>query len=681
MDFSPLKVRELIDQGEFARAEALVRAVPETSESLACLLELQLLTQRETDAVARLHELPAGPVRDELGQQLTDFLYCRSQLAKKLQVPHDPVGEQLAELMGRAGLWTPTPGIGIGISACLIVKNESEYLGRCLESLKGLVDEIVVVDTGSTDNTVEIAESFGAVVGSFEWCSDFAAARNASLKLAKQPWILWIDADEVLGAGCEALLREAVIRPHFGGYMLRIVNFLESSGERTEFVHTPVRLFRNLPTHRFEGKIHEQISPSILAGGGKIASLTSVTIDHYGYLPGVMQDRDKVQRTLTMLQEQLEAEPNDPFHLFNLAMTYSVADDFRASEKAAKQCTEVLPPNSMIGQNAYHLWALALLNQKRYAEACRVADLSESAGYHSILIEYERGQALCASGQLPAALKSALRCVQMEWPDRLTGDLSVATVKRHLLLGRILLESQRFAEALEAIDRATSGPDRTGLRGAALFGMENFAAALTEFESLYAHPEKGLSARLFGARSLFALERFEEAAFICRERSELGAKDEEGFSLWVMAAEKLGDSASVLAAYEAYAQNCTPTAEAFTNWGRAFVEASQWDRALTCFTEAHRLDPTNPNPLLNSGDTLYLAESYLDAAHFYEQALRLDPNHAQAWFVMGNCLMQMGALDGAEAAYAQCLRCEPGHSAAFHNNGLLAEIRAGTLAA
>ncbi|MDE3076948.1 MAG: glycosyltransferase family 2 protein, partial [Chloroflexota bacterium] len=84
------------------------------------------------------------------------------------------------------------------ISACLIVKNEEANLGRCLRSLKGKVDEVIVVDTGSTDGTVEIARQGGARVAYFPWCDDFSAARNESLKLAASDFIIWIDADEEL---------------------------------------------------------------------------------------------------------------------------------------------------------------------------------------------------------------------------------------------------------------------------------------------------------------------------------------------------------------------------------------------------------------------------------------------------------------------------------------------------
>ena len=84
----------------------------------------------------------------------------------------------------------------IQLSLCMIVKNEEKNLGSCLDSIKDIVDEMIILDTGSSDNTVQIAKSFGAEIHNFEWCNDFSAARNESIKFARGKWILWMDADE-----------------------------------------------------------------------------------------------------------------------------------------------------------------------------------------------------------------------------------------------------------------------------------------------------------------------------------------------------------------------------------------------------------------------------------------------------------------------------------------------------
>src|SRR5436305_12332456 len=98
------------------------------------------------------------------------------------------------------------------ISACLIVRNEQDNLPRCLNSLRGVVDDLIVVDTGSTDGTVEIAEQFGARVFHFPWCDDFAAARNESLSHVESDWIMWIDADDELVQSQPRALRELCAR-------------------------------------------------------------------------------------------------------------------------------------------------------------------------------------------------------------------------------------------------------------------------------------------------------------------------------------------------------------------------------------------------------------------------------------------------------------------------------------
>lgn len=678
-------VRAHLNREDLGSAEALLapllKQTPTDSELNALQAEIELYSQHEPQAIGRLKFIQDRSVVETYGQHLADFLFCRDQLAAKLGAKCDTVGDALKEQLFAHGSWTPSPDIGIGVSACLIVKNEAAHLDRCLSSLSGFVDEIVVVDTGSSDDTVSIAERYGARLGSFEWCQDFSAARNVALGMASQPWILWIDADEEIVSGSEAMWQEALIRPHFAGYMLRIVNFLESTGERTEFVHTPVRLFRNHASHRFEGRIHEQISPSLVAQGGRIASLSAVTLNHYGYLPDLMADRQKVQRTLEMIARELEDDPENPFQLFNLAMTHSVAQDYVSCEKVAKKCASVLGANELIGANVYHLWALSLLAQERYDEVCAVTSKSEEKGYHSLLIEYERTQALLHLKKLDLALKSSKRCLAMEWPERLTGDTSVATHKRYLLHARILIELDRAEDALNCLESVPQTSDSTGLRAGALFKLGRWKESLNLFESLYEHPVKRLSARLYGAQCHFELGEYSQTTRICRQRQVSGAVDEEGFRLWVLAAERGGDSSEILEAYEAYTRTCPPMAETLINWGRAFQESGQYDRALSCYTEAHKLDPTDGNVLLNSGDVLYLMENFLEAVHFYEQALRLDMDNHQAWFVLGNCLLQIGALDGAVGAYEQCLQRNPEHEGAIHNKGLIGEIRAGTLAA
>jgi tetratricopeptide (TPR) repeat protein len=210
----------------------------------------------------------------------------------------------------------------VSLSAALIVKDEADHLDACLTSLRGLVDEIVVVDTGSTDGTVAIAQAHDAVIGHVPWRGDFSAPRNRSLDLATGDWILYVDADErVQGdfAAARALLAGATGTVAF----------------RTRFVPrvgwTPFRefrLWRNRDDIRFEGHIHESVVPAIRAAADAdaltIDPFDRITIHHLGYEGG---RPDKRARDEPMLVAELARNPDRAFVYDHLARVYEGAGD------------------------------------------------------------------------------------------------------------------------------------------------------------------------------------------------------------------------------------------------------------------------------------------------------------------------------------------------------------------
>ena len=156
------------------------------------------------------------------------------------------------------------------ISLCMIVKNEEKNLPRCLESVCGLVDEMIILDTGSEDNTVSIAQSFGAKVYQIPWPGDFSAARNESVEKAGGDWILYLDADEVLDpCGCPDCIRKAASDPEVTAWSIPIRCLKWESASYSVTVN--IRLFRNLPELRFENEVHERIEPALARIGAKIA--------------------------------------------------------------------------------------------------------------------------------------------------------------------------------------------------------------------------------------------------------------------------------------------------------------------------------------------------------------------------------------------------------------------------
>ncbi len=204
----------------------------------------------------------------------------------------------------------------------MIVKDEEELLPRCLESVCGAVDEIIVVDTGSSDRSAAIARKHGAKVVEFAWCDDFAAARNAGLELATGDWILFLDADEALDTAAREQIRSWTAVSGCDGLFLNIHNYT-GSGQQGATVNPVLRLFRNAPEHRFTGRIHEQIAAAICERNPEAAfHVTDMVIHHYGYQTVIVERKDKVNRNVRLLQRAVMEEPKQPFHHYNLGVEY-----------------------------------------------------------------------------------------------------------------------------------------------------------------------------------------------------------------------------------------------------------------------------------------------------------------------------------------------------------------------
>jgi tetratricopeptide (TPR) repeat protein len=195
------------------------------------------------------------------------------------------------------------------LGACLIVRDESAVLDACLQSLSGF-DEITVIDTGSTDDTVAIAERHGAVVGHATWTDDFAAARNVSLERSTADWVLVIDADERLIGGHEAV-RASIDRQGFAGVVLCPVIDNEDPDDGHATLHRGARLFARTPGRHYEGIIHEQVCES--SGAEPLNwQIDGWSLYHVGYANQVRQHRRKSHRNAQLLARWQAASPDDP---------------------------------------------------------------------------------------------------------------------------------------------------------------------------------------------------------------------------------------------------------------------------------------------------------------------------------------------------------------------------------
>ena len=214
------------------------------------------------------------------------------------------------------------------ISLCMIVKNEEKNLPRCLDSVKGVVDEMIIVDTGSTDKTKEIALSYGAKVYDFEWIDDFSAARNYGIEKAKGEWIFILDADEELEENSKKRVRKILRDSKFDGYEI-VIRSLERKDSLALFHDEKIlRLFRNKPAYRFENCYHEQIFPSIFAHQGKI-TISDLIIFHYGYTTDTVQGGEiRQNRAIRILKRQLQQNPNSVYYKLALSFEYYNTGDY-----------------------------------------------------------------------------------------------------------------------------------------------------------------------------------------------------------------------------------------------------------------------------------------------------------------------------------------------------------------
>ncbi|MBD1844367.1 tetratricopeptide repeat protein [Cyanobacteria bacterium FACHB-63] len=209
------------------------------------------------------------------------------------------------------------------LSFCIIVKNEEQNLPQCLRSVQDWVNELIVLDTGSSDRTVEIARSFGAQVHSFDWCNDFSAARNECLKYAQGDWVLVLDADETLVPEVAPILRSAIKQEEY-----LVFNLVRQEVGAAQSPYSLVsRLFRRHPQLWFSRPYHEMIDDQVVAllqhePHWKIGSISEVAILHKGYQAEVIAKRDKVNKARSTMEGFLAAHPNDPYVCSKLGALY-----------------------------------------------------------------------------------------------------------------------------------------------------------------------------------------------------------------------------------------------------------------------------------------------------------------------------------------------------------------------
>ncbi len=217
------------------------------------------------------------------------------------------------------------------ICLCMIAKDEEKNIERCIQSSQGLVDEIVLVDTGSSDNTVELARRLGARVYNYQWDDSFANARNFAISKAESDWLLLLDADEALDKNSFSTIVQFIETTSLDGAHLRMRNYTGRFSPDHYSLHSALRLLRNNKKYRFEGEIHEQVVSDECEKISDRFIALDVVVHHYGYLDEIVREKQKRRRNIPILEKQLEQNPKEPFTLFNMGNEYLSMQEYQTA--------------------------------------------------------------------------------------------------------------------------------------------------------------------------------------------------------------------------------------------------------------------------------------------------------------------------------------------------------------
>lgn len=346
----------------------------------------------------------------------------------------------------------------MSLSLCMIVKNEETTLSRCLESVKDIVDEIILVDTGSIDNTVEIAKSYGAKIFFYKWDNSFANARNYSLSKASKDWILIMDADDELVKEDKdkvALLinnEENKLNAYFG-------ETLSYSGDLKNYniySNLNIRFIRNGKGYKFIGDIHEQITPGSEDEKKQVfLGLVDIRFYHYGYLNETIIKKNKRKRNMAIIEKMLKNDPNNTFMLYNMGVEYSAKGEYSEALKYLNKAYDNFIPTAGFGSKLILKMISCNESLGNLDECLKLIEVGQK--YYPACTEYEfcKANIFYKKQKYISAIESAKKCLAMgESPVLLREISGIATYKPYYLLGIIAYNIGAYDDSYDYLDTA-----------------------------------------------------------------------------------------------------------------------------------------------------------------------------------------------------------------------------------
>jgi tetratricopeptide (TPR) repeat protein len=538
------------------------------------------------------------------------------------------------------------------ISACLIVKNEEALLPRCLASLHGLADEIILVDTGSTDATLAIAERFGCCVLHFPWSGDFSAARNESLAHAAGEWVFVIDADEEVPSEDKETILTTVNRPDLNLISVSVYNRSLDSGAVSSVLPS-IRLFRRTLQLRYEGIVHNRLC---LPAGAAVFRSTA-RLYHYGYDLPKERLEQKRARSRALLEEQLRRDPDDLFAHFNLAQLLRGM----GGENDPTACEQII-------QHAYKV----IDHPQSPSPACR--------GYR-LMAMHQAASALAALQRWTEAEEIARRALS-EKPDYL--DVMMTLGRMHLTRGNLAEAARWFREYLRV--RETYRPDREGhdiilhywegrhIAWYALGAMAEHEGKVDEALDCYAAVLRYMSPYLDTGYRMGMLYLRADNSTRAEEmfRQELSFRPNSVEALFGLAQSLIhrGALAEAVAPLERAAALAPDNGIIQFHLGKTLMRTGQTKTGRACFDKSLQRLPNNYDFVFEAANSIFDGGDVTRAMALYQQALALRPGDRDALNNLGNCHFKMEQFEKAAVVYETLLRDHPDYLNARRNLGL-----------
>lgn len=495
------------------------------------------------------------------------------------------------------------------VSLCMIVKNEEANLADCVASVGDFADEVIIVDTGSTDRTVEIAQSLGATVKHFAWINDFSAARNESIKDATGEWIFWMDADDRLSPEDVVRLKQAVVSGQADVYMCRVVSGGMKS-EAGDAIVEHLRLFRNGLGLHFTRALHESIMEVTLEKGAVIAR-TNIDVNHTGYQITLDDYRLKAERNMKIINRELELAPDDLYWKYHRAASLTLLGDY---EDAIEDYEAVIadPPASLhwdIYIYQAHTGLIHLYyNNNKVEDAERVLNLAlerfPNRKHLSILaaifyLNYDRLEEALAQLYHAQKLPAESDALGLVWPE---GRLERVLGQVYLMQGNLQASKDAFKTMLK---------------------KKNLTLQLSpppEFEQ---------------AQTLFQGKKYDEAAILL---------------------EPMVDRSP----------------QALRLLSEIQVKREQWRGAAACLVQTVALTGPQPGDWTTLAEYILHTRHFETAQRFCNLALKVNPQDANALNILGFAAIQQNKAEDAMTSLLQAWFNNPEHPWVKENLNTLA---------